>query len=441
MFGHPLSRRGPVRGRPTRFAGPVGLMLVAASLLLPAAPVTAAEPGDMVLEWNVNAINAIANANTATTPGLAQVPPLAPIHLAMVHGAIYDAVNAIDGTHQPYLDPIEAPPGASQAAAAATAAHHVLVGLVPATLPQVTASLDALYATSLGKIPDGQAETDGIAVGAAAAAAMLANRVGDGRANTTRTFPIGTEAGDWRPVPPVGNNVFSWVGDVRPFALKSSDQLRTEDDPPLTSAEYTAEFNEVKALGAQTGSSRTATQEALANFIVVNPFPIVNGAFRDLARGHGLSTSEQARLFAMTSLSSADALISCWNNKNVYLSWRPQTAIRLADTDGNPDTVADPSWSSLFPTPGYPDNPSGYNCFAASMMHAGKAFFGTDQVAFELKGPAATRSYDRFTDYVRDAIDGRILIGFHFRHADVNGAWIGKKAAQWVDKHEFAPIR
>ena len=152
---------------------------------------------------------------TRRRPGLAQVPPLAPINLAIVHAAIYDAVNAIDGTHKPYLLDIHAPPDASQAAAAATAAHHVLVGLVPTTLPQVTASLDGLYATSLGKITDGKAKSDGIVVGAAAAAVMLADRLDDGR-NGTRMFDVGTDPGEWRPVPPLSNNVFSWIGEVRP---------------------------------------------------------------------------------------------------------------------------------------------------------------------------------------------------------------------------------
>ena len=422
----------------------VALVVITATMIIPstsASAVTPVDPADMVLEWNLNALNAIANPNAADPPGLGQNPPFSPVSLAMVHGAIYDAVNSIDGRHEPYLGNIHAPPGASQAAAAATAAHHVLVGITPASLPQVTASLNHLYNDiSLPKIPDGQAKTDGIAVGAAAAAAMLANRAGDGRANQSRTFPIGTEPGEWRLVPPLNANVFSWVADIRTFSLKSSSQLRVPDDPPLTSALYTAEFNEVKALGAQTGSTRSPAQNSLANFIVQNPVPIVNRAFRELAAAKGLSTAQQARLFAMTSISSADALISCWDNKNYYLSWRPQTAIRLADTDGNPDTIADPNWSSLFPNPGYPDNPSGYNCFAASMMNSGRAFFGTDKVAFELKSAASNRSYSRFTDYVRDAIDGRILIGFHFRHADVNGAWLGKKAAQWVAKHEFAPV-
>ncbi len=420
--------------------------MISAALLVPAAPAIAAEPGDMVLEWNVNAVNAIGNTAAMTPPGLGQVPPLAPISLAMAQGAVYDAVNAIVRTHQPYLGPSTAPAGASQAAAVATAAHHVLVGLVPAVPVgdpphPVKVSLDALYAVSLGKIPDGQAENDGVAVGATAAARMLANRANDGRANTSRTFPLGDEPGEWRLVPPGNGNAFSWIGDVRPFALNRPDQLRVPDDPALTSAQYTAEYNEVKALGAQTGSSRSVAQEALANFAVANPFPFVNKAFREIATAKGLSTAQQARLFAMTSFSSADALISCWNNKNVYLSWRPQTAINLGDTDGNPATVGDPNWKSLFPTAPYPDNPSGYNCFAAGMMHAGRAFFKTDFVSFSLTGAGLTRTYHRFSDYVRDAIDGRILIGFHFRHADVNGAWIGKKTAQWVAKHEFEPIR
>ena len=150
------------------------------------------------------------------------------------------------------------------------------------------------------------AKTDGITVGAAAAAVMLADRLDDGRTGT-RMFDVGTGAGEWRPVPPLNGNVFSWVGDVRPFALKRPDQLKTSGPPPLTSNKYTRDFNEVKTLGAKTGSTRTPDQEALANWIIVNPFSPVNTAFRELATSHGLSTAEQARLFAMTSLSSADA--------------------------------------------------------------------------------------------------------------------------------------
>ena len=431
----------PIRPLRARWLSiPITIAVLTATMLIPVASATPAEPTDMVLEWNTNAINAIGNANGATPPGLAQVPPLAPVSLAMVHGAIYDAVNAIAGTHQPYLLDIHAPSDASQAAAAATAAHHVLVGLVPTTLPQVTASLDALYATSLGKIADGKAKSDGIVVGTAAAAVMLADRLDDGR-DGTRMFPVGTKPGEWRTVPPLGNNVFSWIGEVRPFSLKRPDQIRIPAPPPLRSKKYAKEFDEVKTLGAKTGSTRTTEQEALANWIVVNPFGPVNGTFRGLATSRGLSTAQQARLFAMTSLSSADALISCWNNKHFYNFWRPQTAIQLAATDGNRRTAADTAWESKFPTPGYPDWPSGYNCFAAGMMHAGKAFFGTDRVAFDIVNASATRSYTRFTGYVADAIEGRILTGFHFRSADVLGASIGEKTARWVARHEFRPVR
>ena len=202
----------------------------------------------------------------------------------------------------------------------------------------MTASLNSLYATSLGKIPDGKAKSDGMVVGAAAAALMLIDRLDDGRTGT-RTFPVGTKPGEWRPVPPASTNVFSWVGEVRPFSLRGPDQFRTDKPPALKSRQYTREFEEVKALGAKTNSTRDPDQEALSNWIVLNPFGPVNQAFRDLSTSHGLSTAEQARLFAMTSLSSADAFIGCWYNKHLYNFWRPQTAIQEAATDGNPNTV------------------------------------------------------------------------------------------------------
>jgi hypothetical protein len=358
----------------------------------------------------------------------------------MVHVAMFDAVNAIDGTREPYLAGLHAPASASQAAAAAAAAHGVLIGLTPATLPQVTASLEGLYATSLGKIPDGSAKTAGIAVGEAAATAILANRAGDGRFGT-KTFAVGTEPGEWRLVPPLNANVFAWLGEVRPFSLRSSDQFRTAGPYDLDSKAYAREFNEVKSVGGA-ASTRTPAQQELATFVSVSPVGMVNRAFREIATARGLSTAAQARLFAMTNVSAADALIDCWENKDHWLFWRPQTAIQEADTDGNPATEADTSWVSVIPTPGYPDNPSGYNCFTAGSMYAARAFFGTDKVSFDLTSATATpitRHYHRFTGVVRDAIEGRILIGLHFRSADVQAAWLGKKVARWVAKHEFGP--
>jgi hypothetical protein len=193
----------------------------------------------------------------------------------------------------------------------------------------------------------------------------------------------------------------------------------------------------------------------MAGFYTANPLFFYNAGLRVIATNEGLSTSEQARLFVMTSMAGADALIDCWANKKVWAAWRPQTAIRDAANDGNPLTEPDPNWTSLFATPGYPDEPSGYNCYTGGFWQSARFFFGTDRFDFSLTSPGvpanpaagnpigvpgSTRSYSRFTDVVRDTIDGRILNGFHFRTADEHGAWIGKKVAQWIDKKYFGPV-
>jgi len=415
---------------------PMAIALIAVSILVPATA-AAREPTDMVLEWNINAVNAIGNAPTATPPGLGQPPPLQPIHIAMVHGAIYDAVMAIVDTHEPYLDGLNARRSSSQAAAVAAAARGVLVGLASAS-PAVTASVDGLYATSLAKIRDGKAKDRGIAVGQAAAAAMLADRVGDGRFGTYM-FPVGTRPGQWRLVPPLNANSFGWVSLVTPFTLRSQDQFRIGAPFALTSADYAREFNEVKRLGGAS-STRTPAQARLASWASVSPVPMVNRGLRDIATKRHLSTSQQARLFVMTSMSAADTLIACWENKDHWRFWRPQTAIQEAASDGNPATVADPSWTSLIPTPGYPDPPSGFNCFVSGSMNAARAYFGTNRMTFDLTSIGATpvtRRYTKFSGPINDAIDGRVLVGLHFRRADVQGAWLGKNVASWLSTHYF----
>jgi hypothetical protein len=416
---------------------PMVIAVIAVSMLIPATSVAAREPSNMVLEWNINAVNAIGNLPAATPPGLGQPPPLAPIHLAMVHGAIYDAVMAIVDTHEPYLDGLNARRSSSQAAAVAAAAHGVLLGLSTAS-PAVTASVDGLYTASLAKIPNGTAKQRGITVGKAAAAAMLADRVGDGRFGTT-TFATGTGAGQWRLVPPLNANSFHWVSVVRPFTLKTPDQYRIGRPFALTSAAYTREFNEVKRLGGAT-STRTPKQARLATWASANPFAMINHGLRDIAIKRHLSTSQQARLFVMTTMSAADSLISCWENKDHWLFWRPQTAIQQAGTDGNPDTVADTGWTSLIPTPGYPDPPSGFNCFMSGSMNAARAYFGTNRMRFDLTSVGVvpvTRRYTRFSGPIADAIEGRILVGLHFRRADVQGAWLGQKVAGYLSTHFF----
>jgi hypothetical protein len=436
------------------------LVLLAMAVLIPAATVRAAALTDPVLVWNANAIAVIQGPNPPpvttppTPPGLGNAPPLSALHLAMVHGAIYDAVNAIDQGHRAYLPGLSAPSSASQPAAVAQAAHDVLIGITPAALTAVKDRIDAMLAASLDPLPNTPAKAAGILIGQQAAGAMLQARANDGRFDS-EPFPTSNDVGKWRTIPPLSNNVFGQFATVTPLTMKSPDQFRTAGPLGIASAAYAAEFNEVKAKGAQTGSTRTAAQTMLAGFVGANPVPFMNQGLRNIAVAKGLSTAQQALLFVKTSMASADALIGCFNDKAHYLVWRPQTAIREAANDGNPLTSPDPAWLSLFATPGYPDHPSGYNCYTAGVWHSARLFFGTDKVTFTLTSPGvpanatagnpvgvagSTRSYHRFTGVIRDTIEGRILTGFHFRTPDVQGAWIGKKAAQWLDKHYFAPV-
>jgi hypothetical protein len=319
------------------------------------------------------------------------------------------------------------------------------IGLVPA-LPQLTRDrLDTLYADALAGIPDGDAKTGGIAAGASAAAAMLAARANDGR-YVPSSFAVGDDAGEWRPTAS-GNDPFAWVAGVEPFLLQSSSQFRTKGPHALTSGGYTKEYNEVKELGGPDtpDSLRTEEQTAVARFYTVNPVELFNRTFRVIAEDRGLTLVEQARLFAMLNLAGADGFISCWDDKAFWNFWRPITAIREGDNDGNPNTVGDPGWTPFLATPPYPDHPSGYNCVTSSMMYTAGAFFGEDKMVFSVvrvapNVPNVTRVYERFTDVIEDTIDARVYQGVHFRAADEQGAGIGKDVAHWLEKHYFQPV-
>jgi hypothetical protein len=407
---------------------------------IPVASVSAAEPATVVLDWNRYAIEAVSNLPGGTPAGAGQPPPVGALHLAIVQAAVYDAVNAIDRTHEPYLRGLpRAPRSASKAAAAATAAHHVLVGLVPAFTDNIKLDLDGLYAASLATIPNGRKKTAGIRIGAAVAAAMLAKRANDGRF-VPFSFTVGTEPGEWRPVLPLFvNDPFAWIGNVKPLAIRRASQFRTRGPLDLTSARYARELNEVKSLGSSTSTTRTPAQTELARFFTANPLVMMYKSYRDIAVAKRLSISRSARLLAMLSVSTADAMIGCWNDKAHWNFWRPITAIRLADTDGNPATTAQPDWLPFFPNPPYPDHPSGYNCFAGSMMAAGKAFFGTDRVRISLTNATLgiTRTYTRLSHVVKDTINARIYLGFHTRTPDVQGAQLGRNTANWVTDRFF----
>jgi hypothetical protein len=434
----------PMRLRARRALLPIGFAaLLALTGVIPVATVSAANATDVLLNWNAYAIAALSNPTAppvGVPPGAGYTPPVASSHLAMVQIAVYDAVNAIDRGHEPYLRGLpRVSSTANKAAAAATAAHHVLVGLVPALPADVISRLNTLYADTLAGISNGSRKNAGIRIGAAAAAKMLSVRANDGRFVPFQ-FTAGTGVGQWRPeLPAFVSDPFAWVSNVKPFAMRRPSQFRTSGPPAITSARYTAEYNEVKSLGASDSTTRTPAQTEVAHFFTANPLVFMNAAFRDIAVRKGLSITRAARLFGMLSMSSADALIGCWDSKDYWSFWRPITAIRAGDSDGNPATAGRGDWLPLLATPPYPDEPSGYNCFTASMMYAGKAFFGTDRVGITLTSPTGTapRTYSRLTSVIRDTINARVWLGIHFRTADVHGASLGRNVAGYVANHYF----
>jgi hypothetical protein len=368
-----------------------------------------------------------------------------------VQGAVYDAVNAIDGSHRRYLIRPRANPWDSKEAAVATAAFRVLAALYP----QQLSTLQPLYDSALAAIPAGPAKDGGIAAGDAAAGAMLAVRANDGR-NGPFTFVIGTGPGKWRPLTPTALDPAPWVGNVLPFTIETGWQFRSRGPNPLGSRAYAKDFNEVKRVGSLTSTARTADQTRAAIFWQAQPLALYGGALRQLSARRGLDLADNARLFAMTSLAAADGAISCWNEKYHSYFWRPMAAIREAATDGNAATVADPNWKPLFDpstvtvppgslvTPAFPDHPSGHGCVSGSILNTARAFFGTDRMAFDIvssRFPGQPRHYERFSQALQEVVDARVWGGIHFRWADVAGAEVGRKVSRWLTKYYFQPIR
>ena len=385
-------------------------------------------------QWNLNATNAL-----IVTGG--QAPPVSMLHLAMVHGAVYDAVNAIDGGYTPYLVSPDATPFDSQDAAAASAAYRVLLSILPAQ----TASLTAMYNAAIDPsvIPDGLAKTRGIAIGLAAANAMIAARTGDGRFGAPGfTVPAVLEPGDWRPLAS-GNDPNGWIRNVTPFLINSASQFRTKGPWPLTSPQYAREFNEVKSVGAKTNSTRTQHQTDAALYWAVHPGRTWSRIVRGIDMDRGLSTADGARLYAQIYLTAADSAISIWADKEYWGFWRPLTAIREAASDGNPATEADPTWDSLIANPPYPDHPSGHLGLSGSHIETLQEFFHTDQIGWTdtipatATTPAMTMSYSKLSDALNEIIDVRIWSGIHFRAADEQSAHLAKEVAKWRKHHYF----
>jgi len=421
----------------------IGAFLGAVALSATLAP--AAARADTVTDWNEA-------ASTAIVGVAKQPPPVAIISFAMVQGAVYDAVESIDGRYRPYLATPRARHGDSEDAAAATAAFRVLVALFPGQ----QATLQTRYDASMATIADGPPKTGGIADGEQAAAAMLAARDGDGRSGPF-TLLYGSQPGQYRSTPPnFAIDPAPWVGNVRPFLVPTVEMLRVAGPHPLTSRAYARDFNEVKSLGALHSTTRTPDETDAAIFWQENAWSLYNRAFRTLAADNHLSPADTARMLAMTSLAGADAGIGCWHEKYRWGFWRPIAAIREADTDGNPATTADPDWLPLFDpstpvapgapalvTPSFPDNPSGHLCATGAVVRTLQRFFGTDRVPLTLSSneSGTTRHFARLSDILGEVMNARVWAGIHFRTADVEGAKLGAIVARYERRHYFQAVR
>ncbi|MEG4986494.1 phosphatase PAP2 family protein [Microcoleus sp. BR0-C5] len=383
--------------------------------------------GNPVIEWNGVMLNAVRTSNTP--------PPLASRNMAMVHAAIYDAVNSISKKYSPYQVNIDAPAGTSAEAATAAAAHRVLLSLYPAQ----AATFNEVYASSLAKITDGKAKQDGIALGQQVADQIISSRSTDGITKVVQYTPK-TDPGSWVPTPPAfaAGLAPQWA-EVTPFAMTSGSQFRPPGPPALDSAKYAEEVNYVKEIGKSDSLTRTPDQTVIAKFWA-------NGAGTFTPPGHwnqiaeeaatltGQSLEDSARLFALLNISLADAAISCWDAKYQYNLWRPVTAIRQADTDNNPETTADPLWTPLLTTPPFPEYTSGHSTFSGAADPVMSSVFGSDY-GFADRGDRSVntlRTYQNFSEAADESGMSRLYGGIHFMSANVNGLSAGRNVGNYV---------
>jgi hypothetical protein len=421
---------------------PVALLATVAVLAMPfvgpsataathaGGPPTSGPPDFSIVNWDSVAMQAFTAA--------ALPPPDGHVIFAYTAIAMYDAVVAIEGGYQQFAVDVDAPADASTDAAVATAAHAVLVHYLPA---QQATIFDPAYTAALAGIANGPAKVAGMAVGDAVAARLIAARADDGfRVAVPYTPPNPPIPGVWiptAPTPPIG----TYMKGMRPFALKSADQFRPDGPPSLGSKRWAEDYNEVKEIGSSTSTVRTADQTLAARFWAEAPVQQAHGALRLFVLDHSLDVVSAARLMAMVGVTFADGLIACFDAKYTYRFWRPVTAIRAGDTDGNDATVGDPTWSPLIGTPNHPEYPSAHSCITPPAGRVIARFLGTDHIALTI--PSLTglgaRYFDQVQDLEYEVTNARIWGGIHYRTAVEDGTQIGKRTADWILAHDFHP--
>lgn len=394
-----------------------------------------ADATNVVIDWNRSLLDAIKVDRTA--------PPAAARNMAIVHTAIYDAVNAIAKAYKPYLVQAEAPAYTSPEAAAAAAAHRTLVNLYP----KQKATFDAAFASSLAQITDGKSENDGVTLGQFVADQILASRSNDG-SKAQVPYTALPNAGIWQATLPSFQSALlpQWP-NVTPFAMTSGSQFRPAGPPELNTAEYTAELNQVKELGKKDSLTRTPEQTEIAEFWAdgagtYTPPGHWNKISEEISLIRGNSLLEDARLFALLNIGLADAGIAAWDAKYVDNFWRPLTAIRQADIDNNPETNADPNWEPLLVTPPFPEYVSGHSTFSGaadailtSVFAENTNFSSSNEVGEKI----ITRSFNSFSQAANEAGMSRIYGGIHFLSANEDGLAAGRALGNYVINNFLTP--
>jgi hypothetical protein len=381
---------------------------------------------DVITDWDEKAVAAGYTAK--------QGPPPHSRIVAMVHLAMFEAVNSIDGRYRPYRARLVAEPGASREAAAAAAAHYVLTRIYP----DQAKDMDQALQVSIAGVADQDASGKGVRLGERAGAAILAERANDG-AGGPDTYRPHTTPG--RYVPTMLPAASRW-GGVRPYALKSGDQFRPAAPYALSSREWANDYNEVKRLGAKAGSARTAEQTDIARFWELTGPASYNPLARQLAIAKKLDLTDCARMFALVSMATADALISVFDAKYTYNFWRPVTAIRNGDLSGNDAIERDAAWEPFIPTPMHPEYPCAHCITQAAAAGVLQRFFGDAIPTVQLtstSAPGIVRTYSRLSDYVNEVIDARVLDGVHYRTSGRVGAEMGWKIAQYTLQNHLQP--
>jgi hypothetical protein len=401
-------------------------------VLLVVSPVVA--HADVVLDWNARMFTTITGQSPFGTARLAAITQL----------AVFEAVNAITKTYEPYLGTIDAPDGASAEAAAATAAHTVLKHYFGAQ----AVPLDNALAATLATIPDGQAKTDGIATGLAAGQAMIALRANDGSApSVPPTFyvPPSSDPGQWQRTPscpPGGGTNFHWR-DVTPFGVPAVSDFRLGPPPGMAQGKYAKDFVEVASVGGTAGAQRTQDREDIARFYAAfSPVAWANGAARQVASAQGRSLAENARALALVNMAQSDAAVAVFDTKYHYNLWRPETAIKAADLDGNHKTGVDPGFLPLITAPCFPSYPSAHGTLSTAAQEVLERLYGPDghDISFtSAVVPNLTLHYTAFKRIVEDISDARVFGGIHFRFDQDGGERQGTAIGKYVFKNNLRP--